>query len=103
MSLVQEALPALASHQQQTTVKPDQAAFQYNVPIGYLRAFVTLLVLAHHAVLGYVIFAPPPPASLIDQPRFWLAFPVVDTQRWGGFTSFVAFNDTFFMSLMFFI
>ena len=31
---------------------------------GYLRAFVTVMVVAHHAVLAYHPFAPPPPASL---------------------------------------
>jgi hypothetical protein len=76
---------------------------QYNVAIGYLRAFVTLLVLAHHAALAYHPFAPAPSASLIAEPRLWPAFPVVDAQRWSGFGLLVGFNDTFFMSLMFFL
>lgn len=75
----------------------------YNLAVGYLRAFVTLLVLAHHAVLAYHPYAPPPPASLVAQPRWWPAFPVVDSQRWSGFSLFVGFNDIFFMSLMFFL
>ena len=75
----------------------------YNFSIGYLRAFVTVLVMAHHAVLAYLPFAPTPPESLSVQPRWWQAFPVVDTQRWSGFTLFVGFNDIFFMSLMFFL
>jgi peptidoglycan/LPS O-acetylase OafA/YrhL len=74
---------------------------QYNVAIGYLRAFVTVLVLAHHAALAYHGFAPAPSTSLVTQPRLWAAFPVVDAQRWSGFTLLVGFNDTFFMSLMF--
>jgi Acyltransferase family len=73
------------------------------VAISYLRAFVTLLVLAHHAVLAYHPFAPPPPASLLAQPRWWPAFPVIDSQRWTGFAVLVGFNDTFFMALMFFL
>ena len=32
----------------------------YNLAIGYLRAFVTVLVVAHHAVLAYFQYAPPP-------------------------------------------
>jgi hypothetical protein len=76
---------------------------QYNVAIGYLRAFVTMLVLAHHAALAYHPFAPAPSASLIAEPRLWPAFPVVDAQRWNGFGLLVGFNDTFFMSLMFFL
>jgi len=75
----------------------------YNVAIGYLRAFVTVLVLAHHAVLAYHPFAPAPSASLLAEPRLWPAFPVVDAQRWSGFSLLVGFNDTFFMSLLFFL
>lgn len=75
---------------------------QYNVAIGYLRAFVTVLVVAHHAVLAYFQYAPPP-SSFTAEPRLWRAFPVVDSARWPGFTWFVGFNDVFFMSLMFFL
>ena len=31
----------------------------YNLAIGYLRAFITLLVVAHHSVLAYHPYAPP--------------------------------------------
>ena len=79
------------------------ANLSYNVALGYLRAFVTVLVVAHHAVLAYHPFAPAPPASLLIQPRWWQAFPVVDSQRWSGFILLVGFNDTFFMSPMFFL
>jgi hypothetical protein len=64
---------------------------------------VTLLVLAHHAVLAYHPFAPPPQASLTAEPRLWPAFPVVDSHHWNGFSMLVGFNDAFFMSLMFFL
>jgi peptidoglycan/LPS O-acetylase OafA/YrhL len=80
-----------------------QSSRSYNVSIGYLRAFVTLLVLAHHSMLAYHQYAPPPPASLVPQPRWWEAFPIVDSARWSGFTALVGFNDIFFMSLMFFV
>jgi peptidoglycan/LPS O-acetylase OafA/YrhL len=76
---------------------------QYNVSIGYLRAFITLLVVAHHAALAYHPYAPPSPANLVAQPRWWQAFPVTDTARWSGFAALVGFNDIFFMSLMFFL
>lgn len=76
---------------------------KFNVAVGYLRAFIVALVVAHHSVLAYHQYAPPPPASLLAQPRFWEAFPVVDAQRWSGFSLFVGFNDVFFMSLMFFL
>jgi len=71
--------------------------------MGYLRAFLTLLVVAHHAALAYHPFAPPISASLTVQPRIWPAFPVVDPQRWNGFAWLVSFNDIFFMALLFFI
>lgn len=74
-----------------------------NVPLGYLRTFVTLLVVAHHALLAYHPYAPPPGAALTAQPRLWMAFPVVDSHRSAGIDLFVGFNDTFFMSLMFLI
>jgi peptidoglycan/LPS O-acetylase OafA/YrhL len=74
-----------------------------NVAVGYLRAFITLLVIGHHAVLAYHPYAPPPPTSLGAEPMFWQAFPVVDSQRWPGIEVFVGFNDVFFMSLMFFV
>src|SRR5262245_33598115 len=69
--------------------------------IGYLRAFVTLLVVAHHAVLAYHPQLPPAAASLLTPPQLWLAFPIIDTQRWPGVDVFTGWNDTFFMSLMF--
>ena len=73
-----------------------------NVPLGYLRTFLTLMVVAHHAVLAYHPYAPPRPKSL-GESMIWGAFPVVDTARWPGIEFFVGFNDTFFMSLMFLI
>jgi len=94
-------MPLPATNRQPDAIS--KAASSYNLAIGYLRAFVTVLVLAHHAVLAYHPFAPPAAASLLIQPRWWLAFPVVDSQRWSGFALFVGFNDVFFMSLMFFL
>jgi peptidoglycan/LPS O-acetylase OafA/YrhL len=82
---------------------PDVETARYNYAIGYLRAFVVVLVIAHHAALAYHPYAPPPSASLVAQPRWWEAFPVVDAQRWSGSSLLAGFNDTFFMSLMFFL
>ena len=78
-------------------------ASTYNVSIGYLRAFITLLVVAHHAALAYHPFAPEPPRSLVAVPRLWQAFPVVDSQHSNLFALLVGFNDIFFMALMFFV
>jgi peptidoglycan/LPS O-acetylase OafA/YrhL len=74
-----------------------------NIPIGYLRGFLVALVVAHHAVLAYHPFAPPPQGSLKAPPHLWEAFPVVDPQRWTGFSLLTGFNDVFFMALMFFL
>lgn len=82
----------------QTTSAP-----AYNVSMGYLRAFITLLVLAHHCVLAYVTFGAPAPTSLAGPNRWWEAAPVVDSHHWAGFDLLVGFNDMFFMSLMFFL
>ncbi len=95
------AQSAFRSEPWAATAQPAESV-QYNVAIGYLRAFVTVLVVAHHAVLAYFQYAPPP-SSFTAEPRLWRAFPVVDSARWPGFTWFVGFNDVFFMSLMFFL
>ena len=76
---------------------------QTSAAVGTLRACITALVVAHHAVLAYHPYAPPPAASLTAEPRWWQAFPIVDSQRWGGFGLLTLFNDLFFMSLMFFL
>ena len=43
----------------------------YNYALGYLRGFLVLLVVAHHAMLAYHPFAPPPqhPSHLSEGPR----------------------------------
>lgn len=79
------------------------ARTNYNYAIGYLRAFIVLLVVAHHTALAWVPYAPPPSSDLLTPPRAWLAIPVVDRVRWAPALPFAAFNDVFFMSLMFFL
>jgi hypothetical protein len=73
-----------------------------NAPVGALRAFLTLLVVAHHAVLTYHPYAPSPKA-FTAQPILWTAFPVVDPQKFAGFGLLTLVNDLFFMSLMFLV
>jgi hypothetical protein len=75
-----------------------------NLPVGYLRAFITALVVAHHAVIAYNPFIPKAsPGPLNGPSQWWRAFPVIDSQRWAGFSLFNSFNDIFFMALMFFL
>lgn len=85
------------------TVPAAAPANGHNYAVGYLRGFIVALVIAHHSALAYHPFAPPPPSSLVAQPRWWMAFPIVDPARWSAVTSFVSFNEVFFMSLMFFL
>ena len=67
------AVPATANPQR--TVGSGSVSAQRFVAISYLRAFVTLLVVAHHAALAYHPFGRnTPPASLLAQPRWWQAF-----------------------------
>jgi surface polysaccharide O-acyltransferase-like enzyme len=66
--------------------------------LDYLRSFVTLLVVAHHAALAYPTFAYFNPDSYI-----YSTAPVVDASRWIGMDRLIGFNDLFFMALMFLI
>lgn len=81
-----------------------EAAGERNVPMGYLRAFVTVLVVAHHALIAYHPDAPGREAMSWSSPMMlWSAFPVLDSERVQGFGLLIGINDIFFMSLMFFI
>ncbi len=71
--------------------------------IDNLRAFLALLVVAQHAALAYVSFAPLPFTGWSQHPMAWRAFPVVDTARAPALDILVGFNDAFFMSLFFLI
>ena len=73
-----------------------KAMTRHDVAIDYLRAFVVVLVLAHHSVIAYA------PYAHYDPVHYLWGAPIVDTERWRGFDLFVLFNDNFFMSLMFF-
>ncbi len=88
----------------QRASRPDQdAAPARDVAVSYLRAFVTLLVVAHHVALVYSTIKPPRIVAFTDQPRFWLVFPVADPASWVGFSIFMGWNDIFFMPLMFLV
>lgn len=76
------------------------AAVPRDVSLGYLRAFVTVLVVLHHAVLGYG--GMPVSTSFTEPPMLWRAFPVVDAaSSWSLAMIIAGFNDIYFMSLMF--
>lgn len=91
---------ATSAHASPHATSTHALAGNYNLAVGYLRAFVTLLVLAHHAALAYHPFPPARTNTLAAQPRWWEAFPVVEPHKWMGWSFFTGFNDVFFMSLM---
>lgn len=74
-----------------------------NLPLSNLRAVVIIIVVAFHSVLSYLASQPPEP-FLFDLPPYrWVAFPILDHQRWFGFDLFCAWQDVSLMSLMFFL
>ena len=64
-----------------------------------VRSLLTLLVVAHHAVLAYFVYAPP--LGAFDPTLLWGAFPIIDSARAPGVDVLVLWNDSFFMALMF--
>ena len=72
--------------------------FGRRVAFDYLRAFAITLVLLVHASLAYTT------SAFIDSENpIASSNPVVNEQRWIGFDLIVAFNETFSMSLLFFV
>ncbi len=69
-----------------------------DLAIDYLRSAVTVSVVAHHSALAYNTFSRYDPSNYIRSTA-----PVVDIVRFGPLDHFVAWNDLFFMALMFFI
>ncbi|MDB5503213.1 MAG: hypothetical protein JWR89_3115 [Tardiphaga sp.] len=67
-----------------------------NAALDRARTFITLLVLANHAVVAYTAFG-----RFYPNHYLWSSAPVVDSQRWIGFNILTLFNDAFFMCLMF--
>ncbi len=74
-----------------------------SVAIVNLRAVVILIVLAFHSVLPYLASLPAAAYRFDSAPYLWLAFPIVDSQRWFGFDLFCAWQDVCLMTLMFFL
>src|SRR5262245_36651499 len=82
---------------------PREVSREHSLALGYLRAFLVLTVVAHHTMLAYHPYAPPPLPSLTLEPRSWLGFPIVDGRRSNAFLVLVSFNDIFLMALLFFL
>lgn len=76
-----------------------------NTPLAYLRTFIIVLVVAHHGTMAYhVILTEPVASSLSEHLQSMRAIsPVIDAQRSGMLSLFAAFNDNFFMPLLFLV
>ena len=74
-----------------------------NIPLGNLRAIVILIVVAFHSVLPYLASQAAQPFAFDEPPYRWVAFPILDRERWFGFDLFCAWQDVSLMSLMFFL
>jgi peptidoglycan/LPS O-acetylase OafA/YrhL len=70
--------------------------------LSYLRAFVTVLVVIHHSVLAWLSMKPPRPGST-HLALWWTGVPISNSLKWPGFDLLAAWNDIFFMALMFLI
>jgi hypothetical protein len=72
-----------------------------NIPLSNLRAVVIVVVVAFHSTLPYLTSQPAHPFPFDVAPYRWVAFPIIDQQRFFGFDLFCAWQDVSLMSLMF--
>jgi peptidoglycan/LPS O-acetylase OafA/YrhL len=81
------------------------SAKQYNTPLAYLRTFIIVLVVAHHAAIAYHVIVPRSTASSLSEhlQSIRAISPVNDEQRSEMLSLFAAFNDNFFMPLLFLV
>jgi len=90
---------AVADKQAETSATLDLTEVSgRKVEFDYLRAFVITLVLFVHAALAYTTSA-----FINSENPIASSNPVVNEQRWIGFDLIVALNETFSMSLLFFV
>jgi hypothetical protein len=82
------------------SASPSFAAPARDAALDLTRASLTLLVVAHHAVLAYHRYAPPA-GKFTREDAVWGAFPVIDAARAPVIDTFTTWNDSFFMAMMF--
>jgi acyltransferase-like protein len=80
-----------------------QMTSSVNVPLRNLRAVVILIVVGFHTALPYLASQPAQPFAFDAAPYRWIAFPIIDHERWFGFDLFCAWQDVSLMTLMFFL
>ena len=74
-----------------------------DLPLSNLRAVVILIVVAFHSALPYLASQPRQPFAFDAEPYRWIAFPIIDRERWFGLDLFCAWQDISLMTLMFFL
>jgi surface polysaccharide O-acyltransferase-like enzyme len=74
-----------------------------HIPLSNLRAVVILIVVSFHSVLPYLASQPAEPPAFDATPYRWVAFPIIDRERFFGFDLFCAWQDVSLMTLMFFL
>jgi glucans biosynthesis protein C len=72
-----------------------------SVPLSNLRATIIIIVVAFHTALPYLASQPQTPFQFDVPPYRWVAFPIIDHERFFGFDLFCAWQDVSLMSLMF--
>ncbi|HZZ90647.1 MAG TPA: acyltransferase family protein [Caulobacteraceae bacterium] len=77
---------------------PAQTRPDYNVAVGYLRAFARLLVFMLHSAAAY--YAGPHP---LGPAELRMSIPIIDPKHFAGARILVAFNEISLMSLLFFL
>ena len=98
ISVDRQAAPAF-------TAAPDRAQARAttarDAALDSLRAIAMVLVVAHHAVLAYAFYSP---ESTPRGPQPWLTgIPIVDPHRLTAFDVLALLDDTYLMTLMFFL
>lgn len=89
---------ATLSPSSSTVIPPEPPA--RDAALDLARATLTLLVIAHHAVLAYHRYAPPA-GPFTRENMIWGAFPVIDAARAPVVDGLTLWNDSFFMAMMF--
>jgi acyltransferase-like protein len=71
--------------------------------LNNLRIAVIVIVVAVHSVMAYLGSSPKSSFKFDEPPYRWRSIPIVDPQRWFGFDIFCGLQDTYLISLLFFL
>jgi peptidoglycan/LPS O-acetylase OafA/YrhL len=74
-----------------------------SLAVHNLRTFAVMVVLAVHSSAAYLGSSPATSFRFDDPPFGWRALPIIDSDRWFGFDIFCAHEDTYLITLLFFL